>query len=157
MIPETLSLTRVLHDWTEVFMRRSFRDFKRFMDEADLSPSQVSALMQLHRHGACGVSDIAERTGFTKPAASQMVERLVQQGLLQRSEDLTDRRVKQVTLTPTGRLLIEGGFEARRRWMEQLTDTLTSDEQQKIANALLLLTEAARKLEQEQEFAEKGE
>lgn len=137
-------------------MKRSFRDFKRFMDDADLSPSQVSALMQLHHCGECDVSEIAERLGFTKPAASQMVERLVQQGLLQRAEDRNDRRVKQVTLTPSGQLLIEGGIEARRRWMEQLTKTLTPDEQQKIASALVLLTEAARKLELEQEIPVKG-
>ncbi len=156
-MPKELLLTRVLHDWSEVFMKRSFHDFKRFMDDADLSPSQVGALMQLHHCGECGVSDIANHLGFTKPAASQMVERLVQQGLLKRTEDVNDRRVKQITLTPNGQSLIEGGIDARRRWMEQLTKTLTPEEQQDIAGALILLTEAARKLELEQEKSDKGD
>ncbi len=156
-MPEELFLTQVLHDWSEVFMKRSFRDFKRFMDDADLSPSQVGALMQLHRCGECGVSDIAEHLGFTKPAASQMVERLVQQGLLKRAEDLNDRRVRHLTLTPSGQMLIESGIDARQRWMEQLTHTLTPEEQREIAGALVLLTEAARKLELEQEKSVKGD
>lgn len=152
-----LSLTQVLHDWSEVFMQRSFRDFKRFMDDADLSPSQMSALMQLHHCGACDVSDIANRLGFTKPAASQMVERLVQQDLLKRTEDRDDRRVRQVTLTPKGQLLIASGIEARRRWMEQLTEALTPEEQRNIASALILLTAAARKLDMQQEKSNKGD
>jgi len=32
----------VLHEWVKVFMQRSMSDFKRFMDETDLSPSQVN-------------------------------------------------------------------------------------------------------------------
>jgi DNA-binding MarR family transcriptional regulator len=131
-------------------MHRSFRDFKRFMDEAALSPSQVSALMRLYHCGVCGVSDIAGHMGFTRPAASQMVDRLVQQGLLKRTEDPDDRRMKQVTLTPKGQALIEQGIEARQRWMEQLTAALTPGEQQSIAGALILLTEAARKMEEDE-------
>jgi DNA-binding MarR family transcriptional regulator len=144
-----LSLTQVFHKWTEVFMRRSFRDFKHFIDDAGLSPSQASALMRLYHGGECGVSDIAHHLGFTKPAASQMIERLVQQDLLKRAEDPNDRRGKQITLTSNGRALIEKGIDARREWMEQLTITLTPDERQTIAGALLLLTEAAQKLEME--------
>jgi DNA-binding MarR family transcriptional regulator len=79
------------------------------------------------------------------------VERLVQQGLLQRTEDPHDRRVKQVTLTDNGHALVEAGIEARRHWMEQLTKALTPDEQQRIARALILLTQSARKLDIETE------
>jgi DNA-binding MarR family transcriptional regulator len=143
------SLNQVLHQWTEVFMRRSFRDFKRFMDEADLSPAQAAALMRLYHCEACGVSDLAGHLGFTRPAASQMIERLVQQGLLKRAEDPHDRRGKQVTLTPKGRALVEAGIAARRRWLEQITGSLTPQEQETIAGALTLLAEAAQKLEVE--------
>jgi DNA-binding MarR family transcriptional regulator len=141
------SLPQVLHDWTEIFMHRSFRDFKRFMDESDLSPSQAGTLMRLYHRNTSGVSEIGVALGITNPAASQLVERLVQQGLLQRTEDPNDRRVKLVTLTQSGKALIERGIEARRRWMEELTDTLSPEEQQMISGALILLTDAARKLE----------
>ncbi len=147
MIPAEHSLTRVLHQWTEIFMRRSFRDFKRFMDEAGLSPAQAAALMRLYHGQACGVSDLAGHLGFTRPAASQMIERLVQQGLLTRAEDPRDRRVKQVALSSKGRALVEAGISARRQWLEQLTGSLTPQEQETIAGALTLLAEAAQKLE----------
>lgn len=144
----TEQFTHVLHDWAEVFMHRSMRDFKRFMDESGLSPSQINALMRLHYGGKCGVSDIGGHLGVTNAAASQMVDRMVQLGLFTRSEDSADRRVKQIALTPEGRALVEAGVEARRRWLEELTTTLTPEEQESIVAALTLLTSAARRLDQ---------
>ncbi|MBI3760982.1 MAG: MarR family transcriptional regulator [Chloroflexi bacterium] len=139
--------TQVLHEWAEVFMRRSMRDFILFTKDTGLSNPQISTLMRLYYRGACGVSDIGSHTGVTNAAASQMVERLVQNGLLERTEDPRDRRVKQLTLTKKGRTLIEKGIEARRRWLEELTTALTEDQQTEIITALTYLTEAARKLE----------
>jgi DNA-binding MarR family transcriptional regulator len=147
-MPSTEQFTRALHDWAEVFMHRSMRDFKRFMDESGLSPSQINALMRLHYGGKCGVSHIGEHLGVTNAAASQMVDRMVQLGLFTRSEDSADRRVRKVALTPEGRALVEAGVEARRRWLEELTTTLTPEEQEAIVAALIILTSAARQLDQ---------
>jgi len=145
------AFTQVLHDWAEIFMRRSFSDFKRFMDESGLSHSQISTLMRLHHCTSCGVSDLGDHLGITNAAASQLVDRLVQQDLLQRSEDPHDRRFKQVTLTPGGKELIQQGIHARTSWMEQLTDVLTPEEQHAIIQALTLLTQSARRLDTESE------
>lgn len=141
------SFSEVLYDWVDVFMHRSFRDFKRFMEENDLSPTQVNALMHLHRGKECGVSEIAVYLGITNAAASQMVERLVKAGFLYRMEDPLDRRVKTLSLSPAGRDLVERSVDARKCWMESLTQELSSDEQKNIAQALITLTEAARRLE----------
>ena len=134
----------VLHEWVEVFMQRSMSDFKRFMDESELSPSQVNILMRLHFRGQCDVSDIGESLGVSKAAASQSVDRLFQRDLLKRVEDPVDRRFKQVTLTARGESLVERSFEARYRWMDELGEVLSPEQQQEIAVALAALTEAAR-------------
>jgi DNA-binding MarR family transcriptional regulator len=148
------SFTRVLRDFTEVFMHRSMRDFKRFMDESGLSASQLNTLMRLYYHGgATDVSHIGTSMGITNAASSQLVDRLVTQGLLVRTEDLYDRRVKQVALSTKGRELIEQGIEARLKWMEELTTALTAEEQAAIIQALTLLNQAARKLDPQSECA----
>lgn len=130
-------------------MHRSFKDFKRFMDESDLSPSQVGALMRLHHGGPCGVSDIASHLGISNAAASQMVDRMFQMGLLARAENPLDRRIKLLTITTEGKALVEAGINARRCWMESLTTNLTIQQQEMIAEALTMLTEAARRLEED--------
>jgi DNA-binding MarR family transcriptional regulator len=136
-----------LHEWTQAFMRRSFHDFKHYMDASGLSPSQVNALMRLYHSEACGVSDIGEHVGISNAAASQMVDRLVQMGLVERTEKPGDRRMKQLTLTAQGRTLVDKGVEARSHWMEELTKVLTDAQRDEISSALAQLIEAAHKLE----------
>ena len=130
-------------------MHRSFHDFKRYMDASGLSASQANALMRLYHSGACGVSDIGEHVGISNAAASQMIDRLVQMGMVERTEKLGDRRAKQLTLTAQGRNLVEKGVSARSRWMEELSGVLTETQQAEISSALAQLIEAAQKLKTE--------
>ncbi len=145
MSPTKVLLTEVIHEWSEVFMHRSGRDFKRFMNETGLSFSQLSVLMRLKHGGSSGVSEIGDQLGVTSAAASQAVDRLVHLGLIERTEDPEDRRAKRLALTQKGSALIEKGVEARSKWIEGLTDALTPEQQNMIISALTLLTDAARK------------
>jgi DNA-binding MarR family transcriptional regulator len=144
-IPDKFTL--VLHDWSEIFMRRSMHDFVQFSKDSGLTLPQMSTLFHLHHGSSCGVSDVGELLGVTNAAASQMVDRLVQYELIERSEDPVDRRVKQLRLTKKGRGIVQQSIEARRRWMEKLTNALTHDEQISIITALTILTNAAHDLE----------
>ncbi len=137
-------LTQVIRNWAEVFIHRSMRDFRRFLGESGLTYVQFSVLMRLHHGGHCGVSEIGEQFGVSRAAASQMVDRLVQMGLVDRQEDPNDRRVRRLTLTEKGCAFVEEGIAARTRWLERLTDVLPADQQQAIVHSLTLLTEAAR-------------
>jgi len=140
----TIVFTEVIREWSEVFMQRSMRDFRKFMEETGLSFSQINILMRLLHGGNTGVSEIGDQLGVTNAAASQAVDRLVQLGLIERTEDPDDRRAKRLVLTPKGRTLIEKGIEVRSQWVEGLTDALTPDQQSLIISALTLLTAAAR-------------
>src|SRR4030067_906969 len=106
--------TQVLHDWAEIFMRRSMRDFIQFSKDSGLSVTQLSTLFRLHHKGSCGVSEIGDHLGITNAAASQMVERLVQWRLLERSEDPRDRRGKPPDLNEKGEGVVPGRLHARR-------------------------------------------
>jgi len=139
----TKVLTEVIREWSEVFMQRSMRDFKRFMDMTGLSFSQINILMRLLHGGSIGVSEIGDQLGVSNAAASQAVDRLVGLGLIERTEDPDDRRAKRLALTQKGRALIEQGIEARSKWIEGIMDVLTPEQQNMIISALTLLTEAA--------------
>lgn len=141
-------LAGVIREWSEVFMHRSMRDFKRFMDETGLSFSQINILMRLFHGGDTGISEIGDQLGVSNAAASQSVDRLVQLGLIERTEDPLDRRAKRLELTPKGRVLMEKGIEVRIKWVEGITTALTPEQQESIISALTLLTEAARKTEE---------
>src|SRR6185503_12989738 len=115
-----------------------------------LSMPQLSVLIQLHFRGVCGMSEVSERFEITPAAASQLVDKLVQSGLIQRVEDPHDRRAKLLSLTDKGRDLIQQGIEERYRWVEELAEKLSPEERVQVSEALNIMTEAARELEAEQ-------
>ncbi len=135
--------------WATVFMRRSVHEFILAMKDSGLSPSQLNTLMRLHYRGPCQVSGIGDELGLTAAAASQIVERLSGMGLIERSEDPSDRRVRHVALTSKGRGLMAHGFEARIAWVRGLARRLPADELTSIVETLRRLTEAAKQLEAE--------
>jgi DNA-binding MarR family transcriptional regulator len=110
---------------------------------------QFGILMQLHYRGDCAVGDISDRFDITNAAASQLVDKLVQSGLIQREEDPKDRRAKLLNLTDKGKELIQQGIEDRYRWVNQLTTKLTADDRAKVVEALQIMTQAAKELETE--------
>jgi DNA-binding MarR family transcriptional regulator len=141
---------QALREWAQVFMRRSMREYQAWVRESGMSHSQLATLMRLHHAGACPVNEIGQDLAVTPAAASQLVERLVQQGLLSRSEDERDRRVRRVTLTPAGQEVVRQAIESRMAWLRQLVAALEPPEQQAIVESLDRLTHAARALEEEQ-------
>ncbi|MBC8332997.1 MAG: winged helix-turn-helix transcriptional regulator [Anaerolineae bacterium] len=128
-----------LHRWIEIFMRRSMRNFLSYVRESGLSMSQIGALFHIHRMGSSGVTDLGDHLGVTSAAVSQMLERLVQQELISRTEDPNDRRVKQIVLTPKGCQILEEGIRARQGWLNDLTESLSPDEKEQITAALNVL------------------
>lgn len=130
-----------LQKWMEMFMRRSMRNFVRYCKENNISMSQMNILFHLHHRGACGVGEVGEHLGVTHAAASQILDRMVQQELVLRSEDPRDRRVKQIAITDKGRELMVEGVRAREEWWGDLERSLTPPEQEQVAAALEVLTE----------------
>jgi DNA-binding MarR family transcriptional regulator len=133
-------------DWIEVFMRRSMRNFVHYSKISGLSLSQIAALARIHK-SASGVSDLGEELGVTSAAASQMLDRLVQQNLILRSEDPVDRRAKQIVLTEKGQQALKEGFNARQAWLEDLAATLSDREKEQVIAALNILITKAKQLE----------
>ncbi len=140
-------LSGAIRAWAEVFMHRSMKDFGRFMHSTGLSMPQLNTLVRLHYQATCGVSDIGRQLGVSSAAASQMIDRMVQQGLLERRENAGDRRMRQLSLTAKGHRLVEQAIEARYHWTTQLTTQLTREQQAVIVAGLGSLVDAARQLE----------
>jgi DNA-binding MarR family transcriptional regulator len=136
-----------LRAWMDVFMHRSMRGFNHYAKSTGLSMPQFSILMQLHHKGPCGMSEVSNRFDITAAAASQLVEKLVHAGYLDRAEDPSDRRAKLLTLSAKGEELIQHGTEERYRWMDDITAKLSTEEQAKVVEALNILTQAAQAMD----------
>jgi len=136
-----------LHEWVEIFMRRSMHSFIQYARKNGLSMSQISALLRIHHQKSCGVTDLGDHLGVTNAAVSQMIDRLVQQELISRSEDPYDRRMKNLVLTEEGERIVQQGIRTREEWMDTLSDVLSNDEKKQVTAALQILIEKSKDFE----------
>ena len=144
---EPVQFSQSLRQWMDTFVHRSMRDSARFVKTSGFSMPQFFLLMQVHHREHCGISDLSEHLEMTNAATSQLVDKLVQAGLLDRAEDPHDRRAKQVSLSPAGEAFIEKANAERSRWVDNLAEALDADGRQKVDEALQILTEASQRLE----------
>jgi len=92
----------------------------------DLTMGQLKGLFALARCGAATIGRLAEMLGVGEPAASLLVDRLVRQGHVVRSEDPEDRRRTIASLSKAGLELVanirHGGKESLDRWLAALDE-----------------------------------
>ncbi len=138
-----------LQTWMETAMHRSIHAFIRRNRETALSLSQVSTLFRLYHHGPSSVNELAEHLGISVPAVSQLLDNLVNSGLILRTEDPTDRRAKLIALTDKGALTVEESMHARHAWLEDLANQFTAAEKETLLPMLHLLNQRTQVLLQE--------
>lgn len=91
--------------------------------------------------------DIAHRMEIGLPAASQIVDRLVRRGLLERKADTQDRRVVRVGLSETSRSILAEAEQHRQMRMDATLAHLEMPDIVKATRGLQLLAEAAERVE----------
>lgn len=130
-------------EWIELFMHRSMQGTIQYARENGLSMSMIGTLFHLNLRGHTGVSDLGQHLGVSSAAASQMLDRLVEEGLIERTEDPDDRRMKKISLTEKGCQIFRESLSARLRWLDELEKGLTDQEKQTITSALQLMIDKA--------------
>jgi len=136
-----------MREWARVVMHHSMHGLIHYTKENGLSMSQTVALFKIKRNGMCGVADVGEDLQVSSAAASQMLDRLVQLGFIQRSENPEDRRCKCLSLTDKGQTFLQKGIRVRQRWIEDLAASLSSEEMRAAANTVAMLVGKARALD----------
>jgi DNA-binding MarR family transcriptional regulator len=130
---------KIFQDWIELFMHRSMQGTIQYARENSLSMSMIGTLFHLNRTGQAGVSDLGQHLGVSSAAASQMLDRLVEDDLIERSEDPVDRRMKKITLTQKGCRILRESMSARQRWLKELGEGLSDQEKEQVISALQLM------------------
>ena len=132
-------LAQLLLDWSTDFVRKSMHDINRCARNNGLSFTQMNVLMHLYYQGPREVMEFADYMQVSPAGASQLVERLVQQGLVVRVESPEDRRVRRVHLTGGGRRVVEESLSVRQQWVDSLVESLSADQRATLAEAVHLL------------------
>ena len=136
-----------IHRHFELFVQRSMRGIMGSMKQDGLSMPQIYTLMYLYHEGEVRISDIGVLMEVGKAAASQLVERLAQQGLVERVEDPQDRRAKKIRLLPKSLALIEKGLLVQRQQMGDILGRLSFEQLATVQKAFMYLMDAMRRFD----------
>jgi DNA-binding MarR family transcriptional regulator len=86
----------------------------------DLTMAQFRALLVLAHEAPLAIGALGEKLGVGLPAASRIVDRMVTDGLVERSDDPADRRRALVRLAPQGQEAIDRIQQGRQSFQERV-------------------------------------
>jgi DNA-binding MarR family transcriptional regulator len=140
---EEQDTSQIILDWTTDFLRMSMHDLNRFVRTHGLSMVQMNVLLHLFYQGPSEVMNFCDLMQVSPAGASQMIERLVQQDLVQRKESSGDRRVRVVDLTEHGKQIVRDSISARQSWVEELVNNFSEEEKALVKQALAMMNQKA--------------
>jgi DNA-binding MarR family transcriptional regulator len=129
--------------------RRSAGDTLAVLNDAGLTMAQLVALHALEHAGGRSVGSIGGCLGLSPATTSHLVDRLVQEGLVERREDPGDRRQKRVEITATGRRLVARVESTRTREFASVLSQLSPELRRQLAEILVRVNEELAALPQE--------
>jgi DNA-binding MarR family transcriptional regulator len=104
-----------------------------------LSPSQLTALSTIERHGPMSLGALAEHERVAPPSITKAVAKLEAGGYLRRVADDTDRRVTRVELTAQGEALLDESRKRKDAWLAARLAELPAEDRERLAAALGVL------------------
>ncbi len=129
-----------------VALMRTVRRLRKETD-GEHSVSLIAALGSLNSHGPLTLSELAEAEGMSRPSVTVLAAALLDQGLIAKEADLTDRRVVRIHLTPSGKRALDQSRTRRNAFLAKRLGSLSVDELRTLdraATILLRLVEAGR-------------
>jgi DNA-binding MarR family transcriptional regulator len=100
---------------------------------------QVRALLRLTRTEGLTMGELARQIGVSYAGATQVVDQLVEAGLVERERSTEDRRVVRLRLTERARPEMEQALARRARQVREVCDQLSPDEARAFAHGMALL------------------
>jgi DNA-binding MarR family transcriptional regulator len=107
--------------------------------DAGLTPSQLSALATIDRHGPLTFGTLAERERVAPPSITKVVSKLEAAGLVARRLDERDRRVAYVSCTAAGSGRLAKIRQRKNVWLSARLAKLDDDQRRRLADALDVL------------------
>jgi DNA-binding MarR family transcriptional regulator len=101
-----------------------------------ITPSQLSALSTVHRHGPLTLGDLAGLENVQPPSISRIVGALEGEGYVERTADDSDRRVALVEITTKGADELDQIRKHRDEWLADRLDALTIENRRRVLDAL---------------------
>lgn len=116
--------------------------FARKLATSDVTVAEWVILREMYSGDeTTSPSIVAEMTGLTRGAVSKLIERLLQKGLVTRTEASGDRRYQEIKLTAIARKLVPKLAKIADENDENFFSVLTASERNTLMNLLVKVAE----------------
>jgi DNA-binding MarR family transcriptional regulator len=113
----------------------------RMMATTGDHPGASGVLRVLAVHDGISQRDLAEHMHVSRPTVTTMLQKMEQQGLIERWDDEVDQRLTRLRLTDAGRAQAESAGELFKRYVEVTIDSLPEDDRRELGRILALLAD----------------
>jgi len=117
--------------------------FAAQLGDLHLGFAQLAALYAIDGTATLTVADLAEQIGRSPSATSRLVTALERRGLVERREEVADRRQRQLDVTPAGRSLLASVDWARAEQFLSVVRPLPASERALVAMGVAALASRA--------------
>ncbi|HEY1298771.1 MAG TPA: MarR family transcriptional regulator [Chloroflexota bacterium] len=119
----------------------------------DLTMPQLKTLIYVSKNEGATSGQIATNLGVGLSTITGIVDRLAEQQLVIRREDIRDRRVTRVLPTPAGAELVDELIKYRNEVVTAILSRLDPDQLRTVETAFQYMLESVARLERERESA----
>ncbi|HEY8347216.1 MAG TPA: MarR family transcriptional regulator [Symbiobacteriaceae bacterium] len=131
----TAELDELLHAMGNLTRRQT----REIMSEFDVTPPQCEALMVLKEYGSLAMGELCQKVGSACSTATDLIDRMERNGLVERVRDPRDRRVIRLHITPKGEEVVERVVEASRTNLARKLQGLSDQEKERLVQTLEML------------------
>ena len=127
-------------------MIRAFVAFERHeIFCCGVTMSQCSTIMAIGKKGKMTMNALSEWMSLATSTMTRIVDNLVRDGHIERSQDEQDRRVVQVSLTEKGRELFKMIDRIYHEYHARIVDNIPPEELHRVVESLQLLRDAIQR------------
>ena len=127
-------------------MIRSFAAFERSeIFCKGITMSQCSTLLAIGKKGAMTMHALSEWMSLATSTMTRIVDNLVRDGYIERTQDPQDRRVVRVSLTEEGEKLFQIILQVYHGYHQKIVENIPAEELHQVVESLTMLIEAIKK------------
>lgn len=145
---DTINLDRISDNLFDMVMELHKKTFSKdqIIKGLCMPPSHVKVIFCLSHAGPLSLSHLASAIGISKPNMTPIIDKLIQDDLINRYEDSNDRRMLRVELTDKANNLLKCQTQKFKDMLSQKLATLPPEDLTSLESSLEEVTSVLSKL-----------
>lgn len=117
------------------------------MKNLPIPPSHVKVIIYLAHTGTSSISEIAKNLSISKPNMTPIIDKLINEGMINRYNDPNDRRVLRIELTDKAYQFIKKQEEVIKNNLAKKISSLNSEDLEALSEHVMEITDIILKIE----------